>query len=54
MNEELKNRKSLYILLSFLVAISIWIYVDEFGNDGKPRETVNSGEVSIRGMYGYV
>lgn len=39
MNEELKNRKSLYILLSFLVAISIWIYVDEFGNDGKPRET---------------
>ena len=39
MNEEMKNRKSLYILLSFLVAISIWIYVDEFGNDGKPRET---------------
>ena len=35
MKEELKNRKSLYILLSFLVAISIWIYVDEFGNDGK-------------------
>lgn len=39
MNEEMKTRKSLYILLAFLVAISIWVYVDEFGNDGKPRET---------------
>ena len=39
MNEEMKSRNSLYILLAFLVAISIWIYVDEFGNGGKPRET---------------
>lgn len=39
MNEEMKNRNSLYLLLAFLVAISIWVYVDEFGNDGNPRET---------------
>ena len=39
MNEEMKSRNSLYLLLAFLVAISIWVYVDEFGNDGNPRET---------------
>lgn len=39
MNEELKKRNSLYLLLAFLVAVSIWVYVDEFGNDGNPRET---------------
>lgn len=39
MNEEMKKRNSLYLLLAFLVAVSIWVYVDEFGNDGNPRET---------------
>lgn len=39
MNEEMKNRKGLYILLAFLVAVSIWVYVDEFGNNGGPRQT---------------
>ena len=39
MNEKMKNRKSLYMLLAFLVAISVWIYVDEFGNNGGPKET---------------
>lgn len=35
----MKKRKSLYMLLAVLVAVSIWIYVDEFGNNGGPRET---------------
>lgn len=39
MNEEMKKRNSLYLLLAFLVAVSVWVYVDEFGNDGNPRET---------------
>lgn len=39
MNEELRKRKGLYLLLAILVAVSVWIYVDEFGNNGKPRET---------------
>lgn len=39
MNDELKKRKGLYLLLAIVVAVSIWVYVDEFGNDGKPRET---------------
>ena len=38
-SEHTKKWKALYILLSLLVAISMWIYVDEFGNDGNPRTT---------------
>lgn len=32
-----KKRKVLYILLALLVAVSIWIYADEFGNNGGHR-----------------
>ena len=60
MNEEMKKRNSLYLLLAFLVAVSVWVYVDEFGNDGNPRETetaitdipivyVGEGNVADRG-----
>ena len=31
MNEEMKNRKSLYMLFAVLIAIGIWVYVDENG-----------------------
>lgn len=37
MNEEMKSRKGLYILLAILVAISIWIYEDE--TKGRQVET---------------
>lgn len=39
MNDEMKKRKGVYLLLAILVAISIWVYVDEFGNNGGPRQT---------------
>lgn len=39
MNEELRKRKVVYLLLAFLIAVALWAYVDEFGNDGKPYET---------------
>lgn len=38
MNEEMKSRKGLYILLALLVAISIWAYEDEFGTNDGPRQ----------------
>ena len=38
MNEEMKSRKGLYILLALLVAISIWAYEDEIGTNGGPRQ----------------
>ena len=36
-NEQGKKRKVLYILLALLAAISMWIYADEFGNNGGHR-----------------
>ena len=36
-NEKNTSHKILYILLSVLVAVAFWIYVDEFGNNGGPR-----------------
>lgn len=39
MNDEMKKRKGVYLLLAIVVAISIWVYVDEFGNNGGPRQT---------------
>ena len=39
MNDEQKKRKALYLLLAILVAISVWVYEDEFGINGNPRET---------------
>ena len=39
MNDELKKRKGVYVLLAVLVAVSLWFYVDEFGNNGGPYET---------------
>ena len=39
MNDELKKRKGVYLLLAVLVAVSLWVYVDEFGNNGGPYET---------------
>lgn len=39
MNDELKKRKGVYLLLAVLVAVSLWFYVDEFGNNGGPYET---------------
>lgn len=36
-NEKNTSRKILYILLSVLVAIAFWIYVDEFGHNGSAR-----------------
>ena len=39
MNDELKKRKGVYLLLAILVAISIWVFEDEFGDNGNPRET---------------
>lgn len=38
MNEEMKSRKGLYVLLAILVAISIWIYEDEIGTTGVPNQ----------------
>lgn len=37
MNENKNPRKILYILLSVLIAVGFWIYVDEYGNNGTPR-----------------
>lgn len=39
MNDELRKRKGLYLLVAVLIAVVLWAYVDEFGNDGKPYET---------------
>lgn len=36
-NEKNTSRKILYILLSVLVAVAFWIYVDEFGHNGGAR-----------------
>lgn len=46
MNEELRKRKGVYLLLAVLIAVALWAYVDEFGNDGKPYET----QVTISGI----
>lgn len=46
MNEELRKRKGAYLLLAFLIAVVLWAYVDEFGNDGRPYET----QVTISGI----
>lgn len=46
MNEELRKRKGVYLLLAILIAVVLWAYVDEFGNDGKPYET----QVTISGI----
>ena len=37
MQNEKNPRRALYILLSVLIALAIWIYVDEFGNNGGAR-----------------
>ena len=39
MNDELKKRKGVYLLLAVLAAVALWVYVDEFGNNGGPYET---------------
>ena len=39
MNDELKKRKGVYLLLAVLAAVALWFYVDEFGNNGGPYET---------------
>lgn len=39
MNDELRKRKGLYLLLAIMIAVALWVYVDEFGNDGRPYET---------------
>lgn len=36
-NEKTGSHKILYILLSVLIAVSFWIYVDEFGHNGSAR-----------------
>lgn len=36
-NEKKNPRKVVYILLSVLVAVAFWIYVDEFGQNGSAR-----------------
>lgn len=36
-NENVKKRKVLYILLALLTAVCLWIYADEFGNNGGHR-----------------
>jgi len=33
-NEKIRSRKGIYILLSVLIAVGFWIYVDEFGHNG--------------------
>jgi len=54
-------RKGLYILLSVLVAVSFWVYVDEYGHNGTARlveqkitdipiEYINTDGLSDRGL----
>ncbi len=33
-NEKIRSRRGIYILLSVLIAVGFWIYVDEFGHNG--------------------
>lgn len=48
MNDELRKRKGLYLLLAILIAVALWVYVDEFGNDGRPYETqITISDISI-------
>lgn len=36
-NENVKRLNVLYLLLSILIALVLWFYVDEYGNNGSPR-----------------
>ena len=36
-NEQQNVRKAVYLVMAVLVALVIWFYVDEFGNNGSPR-----------------
>ncbi len=38
-NEQRSVRKALYLAMAVFVALVIWLYVDEFGNNGGPRLT---------------
>ena len=60
-NEKKNSKKGLFILLSVLVAVSFWIYVDEFGQNGSARlieqeikgipvEYTNSETLADRGL----
>ena len=60
-NESKSPRKVVYILLSLLIAIGFWMYVDENGNNGSPRvveqkvteipiEYIGESQLSERGL----
>ena len=60
-NENKKSHKGLYMLLSILIAIGFWIYVDEYGDNGNARvveqeitgipvEYINEELLADRGM----
>ena len=36
-NEKQNAKRALYLAMAIFVALIIWIYVDEFGNNGNPR-----------------
>lgn len=38
-SEGMRRRKVVYILLALLMAAAVWLYVDNFGNNGGPRLT---------------
>lgn len=43
-SENMNKRKAIYILLSLLIAFSMWFYVDMFGNNGSYRPTQKTVE----------
>lgn len=45
-NEGMRKRKAVYILLALLMAAAVWLYVDNFGNNGGPRQV----EVELTGI----